>query len=145
MSDSLPGYDAWKTDAPDWESAEEEAEAIRKNEELRIEFAEDLKAFIHDHRGDLFLSELWGIARDVLMKTERTAGEPAWQTRPTRWPDPDVAEAAPRALKLFMERMSRFGDWDDGCFYYNRTSASELEEPIKAARAALAKAEGGAG
>lgn len=33
--------------------------------------------------------------------------------------------------------IERHGDWDDGCFYYSRTSAPELQGPLLAARAAL--------
>ena len=47
------------------------------------------------------------------------------------------------ALRLFMARMNERGDWDDGCFYYEGRSASELQEPIRAARAAIALATGG--
>lgn len=43
------------------------------------------------------------------------------------------------ALKSFMVRMERCGEYDDGCFYYARTAASELEEPMRLAKAALAK------
>ena len=31
----------------------------------------------------------------------------------------------------FLDRVNRFGNWDDGCFYYNKTSASELEGLIE--------------
>lgn len=40
-------------------------------------------------------------------------------------------------LKMFLDRMDRFGYWDDGCFYYNRRSCSELQEPIKLAEGLL--------
>lgn len=40
-------------------------------------------------------------------------------------------------VAMFFDRVSRHGDWDDGCFYYNRTSAPELQEPLRRARAAL--------
>ena len=43
------------------------------------------------------------------------------------------------ALRSFLAKMDRFGTWDDGCFYYNRTSAPELESVIKIARAILPK------
>lgn len=46
------------------------------------------------------------------------------------------------ALEAFVERMQSHGDWDDGCFYYGGKSASELQEPIRLARAALAAARG---
>ena len=36
-----------------------------------------------------------------------------------------------------MDRMNRFGDWDDGCFYYNRVSASELQGTIEKAQKIL--------
>lgn len=36
--------------------------------------------------------------------------------------------------------LSRCGDWEDGCFYYNGTSATELEGPQQRLAAAIAKA-----
>lgn len=47
-----------------------------------------------------------------------------------------------KALEMFVERVERHGNWDDGCFYYGATSASELQDPLSLARAALAKAKG---
>jgi len=38
--------------------------------------------------------------------------------------------------------LQRFGDWDDGCFYYNGRSAPELQSPMQALADAIAKAEG---
>lgn len=52
-----------------------------------------------------------------------------------------VAEGV-RALaivRMFKERIERHGNWDEGCFYYGNTSASELQEPLRLATAALAK------
>jgi hypothetical protein len=49
---------------------------------------------------------------------------------------PDITAA----LRLFVERIEANGEWDDGCFYYGGTSASELQEPLRLAQAALAKA-----
>jgi len=46
------------------------------------------------------------------------------------------------ALQMFVAHMVEYGIWDDGCFYYNGRSASELQEPITAAKAALKTAEG---
>ena len=43
-----------------------------------------------------------------------------------------------RALEMFLDNMDKFGEWDEGCFYYNRTAAPELERPIQLARKALA-------
>jgi len=40
-------------------------------------------------------------------------------------------------VAMFFDRVSRHGDWDDGCFYYKGTSAPELQEPLRRARAAL--------
>ena len=34
----------------------------------------------------------------------------------------------------FLDRMNKFGQWEDGCFYYNRTCASELKEVIDMAK-----------
>lgn len=41
------------------------------------------------------------------------------------------------ALRVFRDRIIAHGDWDDGCFYYGATSASELQEPLRLADAAL--------
>jgi len=41
------------------------------------------------------------------------------------------------ALRLFVDRMDHYGNWEDGCFYYSRVSASELQKPIEKARAIL--------
>jgi len=41
------------------------------------------------------------------------------------------------ALRMFNDRVKAHGDWDDGCFYYNGTSASELQEPMRLADATL--------
>lgn len=46
------------------------------------------------------------------------------------------------ALKLTIERLERFGEWDDGCFYYNCTSAPELQIVLTQGKSALAQAEG---
>jgi hypothetical protein len=64
---------------------------------------------------------------------------------PPRGVDRALIAAAPElleALKKFQDAMLRFGNWDDGCFYYNNRSASELQRPIEAAWVAIAKAEG---
>lgn len=45
------------------------------------------------------------------------------------------------ALKLLVERIEANGEWDDGCFYYNGRSASELQGPLDRAHTAIAKAE----
>jgi len=42
-----------------------------------------------------------------------------------------------KALRLFLDRMDRYGQWDEGCFYYNGRACSELQEPIKKASEAL--------
>ncbi len=42
------------------------------------------------------------------------------------------------ALRLCVNRLEDFGLWDDGCFYFNGTSAPELEDPIKRGVEALA-------
>ena len=58
-----------------------------------------------------------------------------------------LVAAAPElleALKLFDQRVRQHGNFDDGCFYYGATSASELQEPLEKARAAIAKAMGAA-
>ena len=37
-------------------------------------------------------------------------------------------------VATFLERMNKYGQWEDGCFYYNRTCASELQEVIAMAK-----------
>ena len=51
-------------------------------------------------------------------------------------------EALLNALQLLISRLHECGNWEDGCFYYNRVSASELESPLGIAEAALALAKG---
>lgn len=46
------------------------------------------------------------------------------------------------ALELLLDTIEKHGNWEDGCFYYNGTSASELQEPLRVGRLVLA-AEGG--
>lgn len=53
---------------------------------------------------------------------------------------PELLEAA----NLMRAALQKYGDWDDGCFYYNGKSASELQSPIASLGAAIAKATGGA-
>lgn len=50
--------------------------------------------------------------------------------------------AARGIIGMFIERIDRYGEWDDGCFYYRGTSASELQEPLQKGRAALARVGG---
>jgi hypothetical protein len=38
-------------------------------------------------------------------------------------------------IGLFMHAMTRNGEWDDGCFYYNKYAAPELGQLIEQARA----------
>ncbi len=42
------------------------------------------------------------------------------------------------ALSLCVNRLEQFGEWDEGCFYYNLRTAPELEDPIKRGVEALA-------
>lgn len=42
-------------------------------------------------------------------------------------------------VRMFKERIERHGNWDEGCFYYGNTSASELQEPLRLAAEALAQ------
>jgi hypothetical protein len=63
--------------------------------------------------------------------TERAIA--AWNRRV---PSPDMREAV-EALTLMRDRLLQNGEWDDGCFYYHGTSASELQEPLALADAAI--------
>lgn len=40
-------------------------------------------------------------------------------------------------LQQFVAALDRFGDWDDNCFYYHGHSATELQQPLAQARAAI--------
>jgi hypothetical protein len=51
---------------------------------------------------------------------------------------PDYDHAATAMLEVLL----RFGEWDDGCFYYAGRSAPELERPMRELTAAVAKARG---
>jgi hypothetical protein len=43
----------------------------------------------------------------------------------------EVIAAAERALEAWRDAMNTHGEWDDGCFYYAKKSASELEPRIE--------------
>ena len=42
-----------------------------------------------------------------------------------------LLDRAAEVLRMYRERLQRNGVWDDGCFYYGNTSASELQEPLE--------------
>lgn len=42
-----------------------------------------------------------------------------------------------RALKDLYDRICAYSDYDEGCLYYNKMCASELEAPLEEARKAL--------
>jgi hypothetical protein len=46
------------------------------------------------------------------------------------------------ACKFILSQLQSNGEWDDGCFYYNKKSASELQDPIERLQRAIAQAEG---
>jgi len=35
------------------------------------------------------------------------------------------------AAQQLLAKLEAYGDWEDGCFYYKKISASELEQPIR--------------
>lgn len=39
----------------------------------------------------------------------------------------------------FMDRMNKWGEWDDGVFYYNKHAATELHELIRQSKAFLSR------
>lgn len=53
---------------------------------------------------------------------------------------PELLEAA----NLVRAALVKHGEWDDGCFYFGGKSASELQSPLAALTAAIAKAGGAA-
>jgi hypothetical protein len=76
----LPGYDAWKTDAPEMTVEQERAQEERDREEmdnLRGQIAVVLK----DERGDIYLSDIRRIVIEELNKMRPRPGEPEWQTQ----------------------------------------------------------------
>jgi hypothetical protein len=63
-----------------------------------------------------------------------------YKTHPICQQAADQLDAVPALIDLlamFVERIERHGNWDDGCFYYGATSASELQDPLASARAVL--------
>ena len=48
-----------------------------------------------------------------------------------------LREQGKKLASTFLDRMNTYGRWEDGCFYYNRTCASELQEVIAMAKQAL--------
>jgi hypothetical protein len=66
------------------------------------------------------------------------AGAAAIEAITTQPTAAEVIEAAERALKSWRDAMNTHGEWDDGCFYYAKTSASELQSRIEGNAAALA-------
>lgn len=59
--------------------------------------------------------------------------------------DAHLISAAPELLEaasLIRAALQKHGEWDDGCFYFGGKSASELQYPIAALTAAIAKATG---
>ena len=47
-------------------------------------------------------------------------------------------EKARQVAELFEDRMSRYGEWNEGCFYYSGKSAPEFQQLIREARKLLA-------
>jgi hypothetical protein len=52
-----------------------------------------------------------------------------------------IAEAPKllRVVTMFIEILSEHGDWEEGCFYYNGSSASELQLPLTMAEQSMAR------
>lgn len=44
------------------------------------------------------------------------------------------------AARDILAALSQYGEWDDGCFYYNKHAASELQRPMQALMDAVEKA-----
>lgn len=44
------------------------------------------------------------------------------------------------AARTLLARLEAYGEWDEGCFYYKKMSASELEDPMLELAAALDEA-----
>lgn len=76
----LPGYDAWKQDAPE-PTEREISEAEAKDREQAADLRDALAACFHDYRGDLYVATLRLIVIEELNKLKPGAGEPEWQTR----------------------------------------------------------------
>jgi hypothetical protein len=54
-------------------------------------------------------------------------------------------EALVEALERVKVTIERFGEWDEGCFYYKGVTASELEDPLRIIDALLAAIQKDAG
>jgi exo-beta-1,3-glucanase (GH17 family) len=87
---------------------------------------EGLGDYIHNAKGECVMSE-------EKYSTDINLTDEEWK----------IVAAAPTLVKVvrdFLSVMARFGNWDEGCFYYNSVTASELQKPIADAEAALTAA-----
>ena len=107
----------------------------------RCEHASECNCTVLDNAADLIQRLAGQVAeaqQDRCVPTCHEIADKAFAAR-------DAAEArlreAVEVIALFRERIEARGEWDDGCFYHNRTSASELQEPLTRARAFLSTLE----
>ena len=96
------------------------------------------------HNGSIYSEPITGHAYAIAMQPNFVSDED-WKR---------IAEKATRAVneaaakdkriaeleaiaRMFFDRLEKNGNWEDGCFYYHSISASELQEPMALASAAL--------
>ena len=75
---------------------------------------------------DCYESEVLKVQMQLLPRIEDQAKEIA-----------RLKEQGKKFSATFLDRMNKYGQWEDGCFYYNGTCASELQEVIDMAKQAL--------
>lgn len=83
------------------------------------------------------VERLGAIIKDRLGMTNRAAEACTDAARLVLATPPAPNDDLRAALEAIVSVIEKNGDWDDGCFYYNQRAASELQTPLRAARAAL--------
>lgn len=74
---NLPGYDAWKLACPYDMTAEQEQQAIDRDNEQQDDLREKIAAALSDYRSDIYLATIRRIVIEELNKLAPCAGEPA--------------------------------------------------------------------
>ncbi|MBA0225159.1 hypothetical protein D7U89_06590 [Stenotrophomonas maltophilia] len=90
--------------------------------------AVDVLAVMHSVLGDLMAAQVAGVDTDTRV--------------PELSASIDVVGKLIESTSLLVAQLALHGDMDDGCFYYNGRSASELQTPMADVSAALARVKG---